>query len=150
MNKISVENYFSYNNSLASGGQPTQEQLKVLKENGFEAIVNLSPTSARNALVDEAKVTESLQMNYVHFPVDCTNLQDFHYLTFKGIMNGLNGKKTFVHCGMNIKSSNLIHLYLVLEKGMNKTESEKILQSIQTPENKWIKYFAQMGIENKA
>jgi protein tyrosine phosphatase (PTP) superfamily phosphohydrolase (DUF442 family) len=144
---MNIQNYYQYNDSLSSGAQPTAEQIAALKHEGFEAVVNISPASTRNAIRDEAQVVESLQMDYIHFPVDCSNLRPLHYQTFKGFMKGLEGKKVFVHCGGNIKSSNLLHMYHVLEKGMDETESLKTLKKIQDPEEKWFHYFKKMGMK---
>lgn len=142
-----IENYFEYNHNLSAGAQPTAEQIAWLKENGVEAIVNISPVSTKNYLKEEAALIEQLDMAYVHFPIDCSNLKAHHYLTFKGILDGLKGKKTFVHCGGNIKTSNLIHMYHVLEKDVNEAESAHQLLQVQTPEEKWLNYFKRFGME---
>lgn len=143
---MNIKNFYQYSDKLASGAQPEAIHFVNLKENGYEAVVNISPSSTRNALKDEAQLTELHQMDYVHFPVDCSNLRPLHYHTFKGVMNGLEGKKIFVHCGGNIKSSNLIHMYHVLEKGTDETESLKTLKKIQEPEAKWFSFFKKMGM----
>ena len=145
--KISIPNYFVYHDLLAAGGQPSREQLSTLKGDGFDAVVNISPVSSRNAVLDESGIVESLKMDYAHFPVDCSNLKPFHYRTFKGILDGFEGKKVFVHCGANIKSSNLIHMYHVLEKGIDESVSLTTLYEIQIPEEKWFKYFRTLGME---
>lgn len=144
---MDIQNYYQYNETLASGAQPTPGQIAALREKGFEAVVNISPVSARNALREEADLVEKQQMDYVHFPVDCSNLRPLHYTTFKGIMDGLENKKVFVHCGGNIKSSNLLHMYHVLEKGVNETESLQTLKRIQNPEEKWFRFFKAMGMQ---
>jgi hypothetical protein len=64
-------------------------------------------------------------------------------------MNGLNGKKIFVHCGANIKSSNLIHMYRVLVEKIDEAESLKTLYQIQQPEYKWFEYFRLFGMNGK-
>lgn len=142
-----IANYYAYNGQLSAGAQPTTEQFADLKNNNFDVIVNISPVSARNALQSEAAVVEQLGMDYVHFPVDCSNLRPVHYLTFEGIMNGLQDKKVFVHCGGNIKSSNLIHMYHVLATGMDEKASLGSLYQIQQPEEKWFSYFRTMGMQ---
>lgn len=142
-----MDNFFSYSSFLASGGQPGIDQLIDLKNDGYEVVINLSPASARNALHNEAEITEKLSMDYIHFPVDCSNLRPEIYKTFEGILNGLAGRKVFVHCGGNIKSSNLIHIYHVLAKGMDEKESLHTLYKIQQPEQKWYDYFRQMGLK---
>jgi protein tyrosine phosphatase (PTP) superfamily phosphohydrolase (DUF442 family) len=144
---MDILNYYQYNDTLASGAQPAAEEISALKQNGFEAVVNISPVSTRNALKEEAQLVEQHAMDYVHFPVDCSNLRPIHYTTFKGIMNGFEGKKVFVHCGGNIKSSNLLHMYHVLEKGVDEAKSLRILKQIQDPEEKWFAYFKLMGMQ---
>jgi uncharacterized protein (TIGR01244 family) len=143
---MEIKNYFQYHEKLASGAQPDAAEIVQLKANGFEAVVNISPSSARNALKEEAQLVEQANMDYVHFPVDCSNLRPVHFHTFKGILNGLADKKVFVHCGGNIKSSNLIHMYHVLESGIDEKESLKTLSKIQKPETKWFSYFKSMGM----
>jgi len=144
--KHTIGNYFQYSPLLSSGAQPTEAEIALLKADGFEAIFNISPSSARNALQNEAAIVERSGMDYAHFPVDCSNLRPVHYHTFKGIMNGLKDKKLFVHCGGNIKSSNLMHMYDVLENNVDETESLKTLKKIQNPEEKWFVYFKKMGM----
>jgi len=143
----SIGRFHRYDEGLAAGAQPTPEQLTALRDEGFEAIVNISPASTRNALPAEAGIVEGLGMDYVHFPVDCSNLRPLHYATFRGVLAGLDGKRVFVHCGGNIKSSNLVHMYLVLEKGMKEEESLAILKTIQDPEPKWFAYFKATGMQ---
>lgn len=142
----SIGRFHRYDEELASGAQPSPEELAALREVGFEAIVNISPASTRNALPNEAALVEGLGMDYAHFPVDCSNLRPIHYLTFRGILSGFAGKRVFVHCGGNIKSSNLIHMYNVLERGISEEESLATLKTIQDPEPKWFAYYKAMGM----
>jgi protein tyrosine phosphatase (PTP) superfamily phosphohydrolase (DUF442 family) len=139
-------NFHRYDQYLASAAQPTTDQFRHLKEEGWEAVVNISPPSTRNALKEEAAIVEGLGLDYVHFPVDCSNLRSLHYLTFRGIMRGLEGKRVLVHCGGNIKSSNLIYMYQVLELGVPEAEAFATLKTIQNPEPKWFDYFEAMGM----
>lgn len=142
-----TDNFYCYNDRLASGAQPTVDQLIDLKNEGYEVVVNISTYSARNALKNEAEIVEKLGMYYVHFPVDCSHLQPIQYKTFEGIMNGLAGHRVFVHCGGNIKSSNLLHMYHVLVEGKDEKESLQTLSTIQTPEAKWFDYFRSFGMK---
>lgn len=142
-----IFNYYAYNDNLAAAGQPTAEQIEALKQSGFDVVVNISPASAKNALQNEHQLVEKCGMDYVHFPVDCSNLRETHYLTVAAILSSLEGKKVFMHCGGNIKTSNLIHMYHVLEKGMNEKESFETLRKIQNPENKWLFFFKKMGMK---
>lgn len=142
-----IGNYFEYSSKLSSGAQPTPEQIGNLKNEGVEVVVNISPSSARNALQNEALLVELSQMDYIHFPVDCSNLRPTHFNLFKGIMNEIKDKKVFVHCGGNIKSSNLLHMYDVLENKIDEQASLETLKKIQSPEEKWFTYFKSMGMK---
>ena len=143
----SIGNYFQYTSNLSAGAQPTANQILDLMTDGYEVIVNISPSSARNALANEAALVEQTGMYYAYFPVDCGNLQPIHYKTFAGIMNGVKDKKVFVHCGGNIKSSNLLHMWDVLANGKDEQESLQTLYKIQRPEAKWFEYFKLMGMQ---
>lgn len=142
-----IFNFYTYNNNLAAGGQPTAEQIEALSEEGYKAVISISPVSTRNYLPVEAELTEKLDLEFVHYPIDCSNLKDNHYKVFKSVLSELEGKKVFVHCGGNIKSSNLIHMYNVLEKGVDEAESLLELKKIQQPEEKWFNYFKKMGMQ---
>lgn len=143
----SINNFYKYTERLASGAQPTIDQFIDLKNDGFEVIFNISPFSARNSIHNESEIVEKLGLDYVHFPVDCSKLRPLHYKTFEGIMNGIEEKKVFVHCGGNIKSSNLIHMYDVLANRKDEKESLQTLKEIQNPEDKWFEYFRSFGME---
>lgn len=138
--------YFKYDENYATGAQPTKEGIRQLKEQGFTAIVNISPVSTPNYMAEEGELAESLQLDYVHFPIDCSNLRDRHYKAFSSILQGLEGEKIFVHCGGNIKSSNLLHMYRVIEKKIDEKDSLEDLLKIQDPEAKWFNYFKSFGM----
>jgi protein tyrosine phosphatase (PTP) superfamily phosphohydrolase (DUF442 family) len=142
-----IPNFFKYSDTLSAGGQPTSEQFELLKESGVEVIINISPVSARNAHLGEHEIVEKLNMDYIHFPIDCSNLRSIHYLTIRSLLNAAEGKRVFMHCGANIKTSNLVHMYHVLEKGADEASSLQTLLRIQQPEAKWFAYFKKMGMQ---
>jgi len=43
---MNIQNFYTYNEMLASGAQPTSGDISALKGNGFEVVVNFSPVSA--------------------------------------------------------------------------------------------------------
>jgi protein tyrosine phosphatase (PTP) superfamily phosphohydrolase (DUF442 family) len=141
-----IPNFFRYSDILSAGGQPTPKQFEHLKESGVEVVINISPVSARNAYREEHETVEKLNMDYIHFPIDCSNLRDIHYITIRALLNAAEGKKIFMHCGANIKTSNLVHMYQVLEKGEDEASSLRTLLRIQKPEAKWFAYFRKMGM----
>lgn len=146
MNNKELPRYFKVNDSYATGAQPTAEGIGLLKKEGYTAIVNISPASTPNFLPEEGQISEGLNMEYVHYPVDCSNLKDRHYKVFSQILKGLDGEKVFIHCGGNIKSSSLMHMYRVIENKEEEKESLEDLLKIQNPEEKWFDYFRRFGM----
>ena len=87
-----ISNFYRYSDNLLTGGQPSPEQFKLLKDSGVELVINISPVTARNALRNEHEIVENLSMDYIHFPVDCSNLREIHYLTVSALLNAAEGK----------------------------------------------------------
>lgn len=146
MKSKELPRFIQYDENYATGAQPTAKGIGELKELGYTAVVNISPVSTPNYLVEEGELTESLDMDYIHFPVDCSNLRDRHYKTFSSILDSLDGEKVFIHCGGNIKSSNLLHMYRVIERKIDEKDSFEDLLKIQMPEEKWFNYFKRFGM----
>lgn len=146
MNTQELPRFFKNDENFATGAQPTAKGIEILKEEGYTAIVNISPVSTPNYLANEGELAENLNMDYVHFPVDCSNLRERHYTMFSNILKGLEGERVFVHCGGNIKSSNLLHMYNVIERKIDEKESLNDLLKIQNPEEKWFNYFKRFGM----
>lgn len=142
----SLPNFAEVNDHLATGAQPTPEGISQLKELGFKAILNLSPISTPNYLEIEGALAAELELEYVHSPVDCSNLKMSHYDSFRLFVTAFHGKKTFVHCGGNIKSSALMHPYLVKELGMDEKKSLGMLMDIHVPEAKWFDLYEKIGL----
>ncbi|MFN8209248.1 MAG: hypothetical protein U0T82_17865 [Bacteroidales bacterium] len=63
-----INAFFSYNEKLSSGAQPSAEQLEFLKKEGYDVIVNISTPSAKNALKEEAGLVENLQNDLCALP----------------------------------------------------------------------------------
>ena len=146
MNNSDLPRFFEMDDTYATGAQPTGDGIRILREKVYSAIVNISPVSTRNYLPEEGKLAEENGMDYIHFPVDCSNLRDRHYLMFSRILDGLKGEKVFIHCGGNIKSSNLMHMYNVMERKIDEKESLEMLLKIQNPESKCYDYFKRFGM----
>src|SRR5687768_17738278 len=74
-----IYNFRAIGEKLGTAGQPTLEQLRMVRESGFEVVINLALPTSDNALANEGSVVTGLGMSYVHIPVDfgAPNSQDF-------------------------------------------------------------------------
>jgi hypothetical protein len=66
----SIFNFLPISETVITSGQPTEQQLAVVQEHGYQTVLNLALGSAHNALADERSIVESLGMRYVHLPVE--------------------------------------------------------------------------------
>src|SRR4051812_128497 len=125
---------------LGTAGQPTPEQLRVVREAGFEAVVNLALPTSDNALAHEGSVVTGLGMSYVHIPVDFKNpaAQDFH--AFCRVMDAFEGRRVFVHCAANMRVSAFLFLHRVLHQKVPVAEAERDLHAIWQPDEVWSRF----------
>src|SRR6267378_2753987 len=83
---------------LSTAGQPTAAQFPVIREAGFEVVINLALPTSDNALANEGSIVTGLGMSYVHLPVNFKAPASEDFRAFCGVMNAFDGRRLFVHC----------------------------------------------------
>ncbi|TAJ30072.1 sulfur transferase domain-containing protein [Bosea sp. (in: a-proteobacteria)] len=86
---------------LTVGGQPTADDLKALKKQGFRSVVNLRRAGENNQPLTPEKEraeAEAAGLAYYHLPVSPKELRNEHVEAFRQSLEGLPGP-VFVHCG---------------------------------------------------
>lgn len=130
-------NYIKINELISTSGQPNIEQLKLLKQEGFEVIINLALCSSSNALENENMIVTQLGMTYIHIPVDIDKPKIEDLKLFLNIMQALASNKILVHCEKNYRVSAFMY---VLHKYILKTPFDEINLSMfeeWCPNTKW-------------
>ena len=80
MNRLSgIYNFRAIGERLGTAGQPKEEQIQMVRDAGFQAVVNLALPTSDNALPNEGSLVTALGMAYVHIPLDFKkpDAQDF-------------------------------------------------------------------------
>ena len=124
---MSVEEIYQYrqvNDQLITGGQPTEEQLQAVAEQGFRTVINLAPISPRYSLEDEEGLARSLGMQYHHIPVEWDNPTAGDFSTFEALMQAQPAGKTFIHCAANFRVSAFYSLYAQKHLGWSKAQAD--------------------------
>src|SRR4051812_33848146 len=94
-----IVNYRRVNGRLATGGLPTEAQLRAIAEAGFEVVINLAPhDDPRYALPDETGLVDALGLAYVHIPVPFAEPTRQHFEAFCDAMDQHQNRRVFVHC----------------------------------------------------
>jgi protein tyrosine phosphatase (PTP) superfamily phosphohydrolase (DUF442 family) len=140
---ISLSEIYSFRavgDKHGTAGQPTQEQFRMVREAGFEAVINLALPSSDNALPNEGSIVTGLGMAYVHIPVDfkAPTAQDFR--GFCRIMDAFDGRPVFVHCAANKRVSAFMFLYRVLCQQVALADAERDLNTIWRPDEIWSQF----------
>jgi len=128
---------------LATAGQPTEAQLRQIREAGFDTVINLALPSSDNALPNEGSIVTGLGMSYVHIPVNFQAPASQDFRAFCGIMHALEGRSVFVHCAANMRVSAFMYLYRVLLKDVPASEARHDLNAIWHPDDVWSKFIEQ-------
>ena len=106
-----IYNYVRISERLGTSGQPSAQELQMIKDAGFSTIINLAPHDAENSLKDEAVIVAALDLRYVHVPVDFRNPTAEDFATFSTAMTGLADTAVWVHCAANMRVAAFVYKY---------------------------------------
>ena len=109
MNKIL--NFIKINELISTSGQPKIEEFEFIAKEGFEVIINLALNSSSNAIENEDKIVSSLNMSYIHIPVDFENPKISDLKLFLNILQALGANKVWIHCAKNYRVSAFMYVY---------------------------------------
>jgi len=130
---MSVEDIYHYrkvDEQLITGGQPTEEQLRAVAEQGFQTVINLAPINPRYSLDDEPGLVQALGMHYHHIPVDWDNPTAADFGSFEAVMQAQPVGKTFIHCAANFRVTAFYSLYAQKQLGWSKAQADAFRAAI--------------------
>ncbi len=106
-----ILNYIKINELISTSGQPKAEQFEIIKNEGFEVVINLALYNASNAIENENKVVTELGMSYFHIPVNFENPKLSDLKLFLNTLQALGANKVWVHCAKNYRVSAFMYVY---------------------------------------
>jgi protein tyrosine phosphatase (PTP) superfamily phosphohydrolase (DUF442 family) len=135
-----IKNFVSVSDALATAGQPSEDQLHQLAQEGFEVIINLGLLDPRYCLADEAEAVRSLSMEYHHIPVDFQAPKRADLEQFFQVMDACTEKKVFVHCAANYRVSSFISLYGQARFGWSLEQANEHIRRLWEPNEVWMAF----------
>jgi protein tyrosine phosphatase (PTP) superfamily phosphohydrolase (DUF442 family) len=135
-----IRAFRAISDKLGTAGQPTAEQLRTIKEAGFEAVINLALPTSDNAIADEGSLVTKLGMAYVHIPVNFQAPKAEDFRAFSSVMKGFEDRPVFVHCAANMRVSAFVFLYRVLHQSVPAAEAKKDMDAIWGPDDVWSRF----------
>jgi protein tyrosine phosphatase (PTP) superfamily phosphohydrolase (DUF442 family) len=142
-----IYNYLQISDSIATAGQPTEAQFPMIKDSGYQVVVNLALPESTNALPNESAIAENLGMQYIHIPVVWENPTLENFQDFTNVLQANADRSVFVHCAANMRVSAFMYLYNRIYKQMSEEQAQNNLAQIWTPNDTW-QQFIQNAIAN--
>jgi protein tyrosine phosphatase (PTP) superfamily phosphohydrolase (DUF442 family) len=127
MSTQDIYHYVKINDQLITSGQPTEEQLKSIAAEGFQAVINLAPHDSRNALADEAGVVRSVSMAYHYIPVDWEHPHASDFDQFTQTLKQIEGHKVLIHCAANYRVTAFYGLYAMQELKWSEAQADELM-----------------------
>ncbi|HYC48709.1 MAG TPA: protein tyrosine phosphatase family protein [Burkholderiales bacterium] len=140
-----IYNYLRIDDRLATSGQPSEEELAALAEDGVEVVINLAlHDDPRYSLADEPGTVAALGMQYVHIPVkfDAPTQHDLN--AFFTVMDAHRDRNVLVHCAANKRVTSFLGLYRVLRQKWDAERAFEPMRTIWEPNPVWAAFIDSM------
>lgn len=131
--------HFDYvHEHLFCSGQPSAEQLKLIKEYGCSTIINLALSDSPCTLEHEDQICIALDLNYIHIPLnlECPSA-DQAILVLELIDHLVQEQTVWIHCCHNQQCSSLMYLYRQFYLNMDMPTAQEHLHKIWEPNDTW-------------
>ncbi len=133
-----IYHYLPAGPTLATSGQPTEEQLKAIAANGYQVVINLAlHTDPRYSLQDEAKSVQALGLEYVHIPVEFAAPTPDDLERFFAAMEIHKAKRIWVHCAANYRVTAFVGLHRYLREGHSEDDAFALMRDVWQPNEIW-------------
>ncbi|EMK3529634.1 protein tyrosine phosphatase family protein [Pseudomonas aeruginosa] len=125
-----IINYRAVTERLWTGGQPTDQQLRMLRQHGVEVVINVAPYDSRYSIEDEPGLLQSLGVEYHHHPIAFSSPDVSDYLRVEDLLDRSMGRKVFIHCAANYRVSVLVGSYAVNRLGWNTQRRDDLIRGV--------------------
>lgn len=141
-----IRNFLRVNKEFCTGGQPRNEHLAKLKEEGVKAIINLRPPGEHRAEEERAEA-ERLGLRYFNIPVVFRDPKDEQVTEFLKLTDDEANRPAFIHCTGAIRVGAFWMIRRVLRDGWTVEDAEKEAEQIGLREAPHLNEFARAYIE---
>ena len=141
-----IRNFLRVNRDFCTGGQPRNEHLAKLKEEGVRAVINLRPPGEHRAEEERAEA-ERLGLRYFNIPVAFAEPKEEQATEFLKLTDDPANRPAFIHCTGAIRVGAFWMIRRVLRDGWTVEEAEKEAEKIGLREAPHLNEFARAYIE---
>ncbi|OAI25944.1 MULTISPECIES: protein tyrosine phosphatase family protein [Methylomonas] len=134
---MEAENVYQAFDWLWCSAQLTEADIAKLSELGIEAVINLAPSTASNALPGEAELVVNQGITYIQIPVAWEQPRLSQLEQFFAVLKAFKRHKVWVHCAKNKRASAFIYLYRKLCLAEEEVIALYPMSEIWTPNPVW-------------
>jgi len=107
---------------VITGGQPSADQLRALKEAGGDIVLDVrDPMESR--VIDEPALVRELGMEYVNVPVRAGSLDDATLDRILSVLRGAGERTVFFHCGSGNRVGGALIPHFILDYQMEEQDA---------------------------
>ena len=116
---------------VATAGQPEQEHLKRLAEEGYRTILDVR-TQEEDPGFDESETVRSLGMEYVNMPLEVKPeaFTDEVFERARELLADPGRRPILVHCASAVRVAPLLIPYLIVDEGRSPEEAVEIASEV--------------------
>ena len=143
MNESAIYKYKSLTDNIATGGQPTEDELIYISKAGYSVVINLGLHDTDYSVENEASYLKNKNIKYIHIPVIFDEPKQKDLMAFINILDSHINSKIFIHCAANKRVSVFIALYRILSLGWTRNKAIKELETVWLPNKIWQSFIEQ-------
>ncbi len=133
-----INNFQFVHEHLFISGQPTAEELQLIKEYGVSTVINVALTDAETHLDHEDKICLELGLNYIQLPISWEMPSDEQCLLVLDMIDHLvQQQMVWVHCSQSHHVSSLMYLYRQYYMNMDMPTAQELLHQVWEPNDTW-------------
>ena len=108
--------------TVTTGGQPTADHLRALKEAGAEILLDLRDPMEKRPF-DEPALAREVGLEYINVPVSSATLNDATLERVLTVYRNAGEKKIFVHCGSGNRVGATLLPHFMIDLGMEEEDA---------------------------
>ncbi len=120
-----IPKYLEVGPKVGTGGQPTPEGIRLLRQKGYSAVINLRTANEGVDLAAEEKLARDAGLSYFNIPVSSSDPQEGQALEFLKLLDQLKDDKVFVHCAAANRVGGFMMIQWVVKEGVPIGEAER-------------------------
>ncbi len=132
-----IVNYIPVSDRVASSGQPDDDQFRLIRDAGFEVVINLAMPNSDDAIPEEGNIVAACGMSYVHIPVPFEKPADTQLAQFYAVMEAYQRHRVWAHCVVNYRVSAFLYLYFRVLKAQDEAQARRVMWPGWTPDAVW-------------